>query len=192
MLDTKNSLIAESVLVNYQEYKLYYSDEKYKITIEHFGIFSQDLVNSLVEGNEQLMISQGETKQLRKRIFSILIEGLQNIRKHAEKDDLERQIAFIIIGKNEISFKVTFGNIIFQSECSDIISHIQYINTLSQQELKKFYIKELSENVFSKKGGAGLGFIIMRMKSNSELKFNVKKVNLDYALLSVEINLSKV
>jgi len=191
-LDTKSSLIAEDVLVNYQNCKSYYLTEKYKLTIEHFGVFSQDLVNSLVEGNELLMTSQGELKQFRKRVFSILIEGLQNIRKHAEKDDLERQLAFIIIGKNEISFKVTFGNIIFQSECSDIISHIQYINTLSQQELKKFYIKELSENVFSKKGGAGLGFIIMRMKSNSELKFNVKKVNLDYALLSVEINLSKV
>ena len=192
MLDTKNSLIAEDVLVNYQECKQHYSIEKFKVTIEHFGIFSQDLVNSLVEGNELLMTSQGELKLLRKRIFSILIEGLQNIRKHAEKDDLERQVAFLIIGKNEISYKITFGNIILQSESEEIQSHIEHINSLSSEDLKEFYIKELSENVFTKKGGAGLGFIIMRMKSNSELKFSIKKVNDEYAFLSVEINLSRI
>ncbi len=192
MLDTKNSLIAEDVLVNYQECKQHYSIEKFKVTIEYFGIFSQDLVNSLVEGNELLMTSQGELKLLRKRIFSILIEGLQNIRKHAEKDDLERQVAFLIIGKNEISYKITFGNIILQSESEEIQSHIEHINSLSSEDLKEFYIKELSENVFTKKGGAGLGFIIMRMKSNSELKFSIKKVNDEYAFLSVEINLSRI
>jgi hypothetical protein len=190
-LDTKSSLIAEDVLVNYQNCKSYYLTEKYKLTIEHFGVFSQDLVNSLVEGNELLMTSQGELKQLRKRVFSILIEGLQNIRKHAEKDDLERQVAFLIIGKNDISYRITFGNIILESEAKDITNQISHINSLSLSDLKSFYIKELSENVFSKKGGAGLGFIIMRMKSNSDLKFIVKKVNEEYSFLSVEINLTR-
>jgi hypothetical protein len=190
-LDTKSSLIAEDVLVNYQNCKSYYLTEKYKVTIEHFGVFSQDLVNSLVEGNELLMTSQGELKQLRKRVFSILIEGLQNIRKHAEKDDLERQVAFLIIGKNDISYRITFGNIILESETKDIINQISHINSLSLSDLKSFYIKELSENVLSKKGGAGLGFIIMRMKSNSDLKFNVKTVNEEYSFLSVEINLTR-
>ncbi len=190
-MDTKSSLIAEDVLVNYQNCKSYYLTEKYKVTIEHFGVFSQDLVNSLVEGNELLMTSQGELKQLRKRVFSILIEGLQNIRKHAEKDDLERQVAFLIIGKNDISYRITFGNIILESETKDIINQISHINSLSLSDLKSFYIKELSENVLSKKGGAGLGFIIMRMKSNSDLKFNVKTVNEEYSFLSVEINLTR-
>lgn len=190
-MDTKSSLIAEDVLVNYQNCKSYYLTEKYKLTIEHFGVFSQDLVNSLVEGNELLMTSQGELKQLRKRVFSILIEGLQNIRKHAEKDDLERQVAFLIIGKNDISYRITFGNIILESEAKDITNQISHINSLSLSDLKSFYIKELSENVFSKKGGAGLGFIIMRMKSNSDLKFIVKKVNEEYSFLSVEINLTR-
>ena len=177
--------------MNYQNCKSYYLTEKYKLTIEYFGVFSQDLVNSLVEGNELLMTSQGELKQLRKRVFSILIEGLQNIRKHAEKDDLERQVAFLIIGKNDISYRITFGNIILESEAKDITNQISHINSLSLSDLKSFYIKELSENVFSKKGGAGLGFIIMRMKSNSDLKFIVKKVNEEYSFLSVEINLTR-
>ena len=66
------------------------------------------------------------------------------------------------------------------------------INSLSPEDLRAFYLKELSENVLSKKGGAGLGFIIMRMKSNSELKFTINKLNDEFAFLSVEINLLKV
>ena len=50
MLDTKNSLIAEDVLVNYQECKQHYSIEKFKVTIEHFGIpnTTQNQANNLV------------------------------------------------------------------------------------------------------------------------------------------------
>ena len=191
-MDTKNSIIAESVLVKYHDCHSRYLTQKYKVTIEHFGVFSQDLVNSLVEGNELLMTSYGEQKQLRKRVFSILIEGLQNIRKHAEKDDLERQLAYLIIGKNDTSYKITFGNIIIDSESTEILNQILLINSLSPEDLRAFYLKELSENVLSKKGGAGLGFIIMRMKSNSELKFTINKLNDEFAFLSVEINLLKV
>ncbi|MBI1838085.1 MAG: hypothetical protein HYR91_12555 [Flavobacteriia bacterium] len=192
MIDTKNSLIAEDILVNYQEIKNNFSNDNLKIVVSHFGIFTQDLVNSLVEGNEILMTSIGDNKMIRKRVFSILIEGLQNIRKHGEQDDLQRQLGFLIIGKNEKIYKINFGNIISSEESSHISKQIEFINEQTSEEIKKFYIKELSENVFSKKGGAGLGFIIMKMKSNNKLISNIKKINDQFSFLSLETTLDRI
>ena len=64
----------------FREYLTSYKTEKNRsIVISHCGTFSQDLINSLVVRNEELMKCSGDKKAIVKRAFSILIEGLQNI-----------------------------------------------------------------------------------------------------------------
>ncbi|MBK9591434.1 MAG: hypothetical protein IPO32_07985 [Crocinitomicaceae bacterium] len=65
-----------------------------KIIVSHFGEFSQDLVNSLSTGIEDTMLESGDKKGVVKRMFSILVEGLQNIRIHGERDEDNNQISF--------------------------------------------------------------------------------------------------
>ena len=192
MLEVKDNPIAENVYSNFKYFSNEYLAEGFKINVSHFGVFSQDLVNSLVEGNETLMTSLGDFKQAKKRMFSILIEGLQNVRKHAAKDLFERQIAFLLIAKNELIYKVNFGNIILNKDVELIRNKIDYINSLSNENLKIYYLKELSENVFSEKNGAGLGFIIMKMKSDNLLNYKVDTIDSNYSFLSLEVLINKV
>jgi hypothetical protein len=42
------------------------------VLLSHFGIFSQDLINSIASSVEEVMISGGEIKKTVKRTFSIL------------------------------------------------------------------------------------------------------------------------
>lgn len=191
MIETQNmnSLIADQMLKIFQDYRQDYVESNYKVIVSHFGEFSQDLVNSLVESNDALMTSLGDSKIVRKRTFSILIEGLQNIRKHAEIDTNNKKVAFLIIAKSEQDYILNFGNIIFKTDSSEIINHINYINSLEEGNLKSFYLKELSENVLTQKGGAGLGFIIMKMKSGNELNPSIKALDDDKSLLSVEVKI---
>src|SRR5680860_576854 len=65
------------------------------IILSHFGEFSQDLVNSLSEGLEQIMRTNNVKKTIVKRMFSIMIEGLQNIRIHGAKDERGRQLGHL-------------------------------------------------------------------------------------------------
>ena len=103
----------------------YVSVENRVILISHCGVFSQDLINSLVEGNEELMSSVGDKKILIKRVFSILIEGLQNIRAHGEKDENGKQIAFVLIAKEKDTYKLNLGNIINSIDVHKFFSHIE-------------------------------------------------------------------
>ncbi len=192
-MEIKENLIADQIqqfFMNCME--RYVSVEKRVILISHCGVFSQDLINSLVEGNEELMSSVGDKKILIKRVFSILIEGLQNIRAHGEKDENGKQIAFVLIAKEKDTYKLNLGNIINSIDVHTIVSHIDNLNSLSPSNLKMLYTKVLTEDMFSEKGGAGLGFITMKMKSNNQLNYSITTLSESQSLFSVEVILDRI
>ena len=192
-MEIKENLIADQIQHFFMKcMERYVSIEKRVILISHCGVFSQDLINSLVEGNEELMSSVGDKKILIKRVFSILIEGLQNIRAHGEKDENGRQIAFVLIAKEKDTYKLNLGNIINSVDVHTIVSHIDNLNSLSPSNLKMLYTKVLTEDMFSEKGGAGLGFITMKMKSNNQLNYTITTLSETQSLFSVEVILDRI
>ena len=163
-----------------------------KIIVSHFGEFSQDLVNSLSTSIEDMMIESGDKKGVVKRMFSILVEGLQNIRIHGERDEDGNQISFLIVLQNEDHYKVTFGNLIKADNVPGIIKRIDELNEMDNGEVKELYMDVLSNGIMSQKGGAGLGFITMSLKSKNKLGYISEKVSDDLVFFSVKIHLDRV
>ena len=54
------------------------------------------------------------------------------------------------------------------------------------------YTKVLTEDMFSEKGGAGLGFITMKMKSNNQLNYSITTLSESQSLFSVEVILDRI
>ena len=169
----------------------YTSVENRAILISHCGTFSQDLINSLVQGNEELMNSVGDKKILIKRVFSILIEGLQNIRAHGEKDEEDKQLGFVLIAKEKDTYKINFANLIKTADVEFLTKHIDKLNMLAAGDIKMLYTKVLTEDMFSAKGGAGLGFITMKMKSNNPLNYTIVALTDTLSMFSVEVLLDR-
>lgn len=191
-MEIKESLMAQQIKQYFQDcQKKYISVENRAILISHCGTFSQDLINSLVQGNEELMNSVGDKKILIKRVFSILIEGLQNIRAHGETDEEDKQLGFVLIAKEKDTYKINFGNIIKTSDIEFLTKHIDKLNVLSAGDIKMLYTKVLTEDMFSAKGGAGLGFITMKMKSNNLLNYEISQLTDSLSLFSVEVLLDR-
>ncbi len=161
------------------------------ILVSHFGNFSQNLVASLSEGIEELLISVGDKRMVIKRMFSILIEGLQNVRLHGEYDDQNRQLAYLLISSTKTSYKITMANLVKSEDVNNIISFIDRINNFSDENLKATYLAVLSNEFLTKKGGAGLGFITTRRKSSNSLLYDFYEVSDDKQLFSLEIILDR-
>jgi hypothetical protein len=53
-------------------------------------------------------------------------------------------------------------------------------------------MKVLSEGILSNKGGAGLGFITMRMKAKSNLNFHFQKVSEDKSVFTFELIIKRL
>jgi hypothetical protein len=192
-MSNSNIEISTQVKSTYQRiYEAVSSVDDGSIVIAHFGRFSQDLVNSISEGVENILISNDVKKGIIKRMFSILIEGLQNIRIHGGTDPQDNQVGHIIVLRNGDSFKVSFGSYATDEDKSFLTKHLDELNTKSLEEVKEFYLKVLSNGLISNKGGAGLGFITIALKSKSTIDYNfypTNNKNLHYFEFSVDLNI---
>jgi hypothetical protein len=166
----------------------YASRENGVIILSHFGEFSQDLVNSLSEGLEQIMRTNNVKKTIVKRMFSIMIEGLQNIRIHGAKDEKGRQLGHVIVTDYNNEYTISFGNLSNKDKKKFLTDHIKSLNEMDIDEVKEYYLKVLGNGVLSEKGGAGLGFITMCLKSKSKLKRQF--FELDNGQLFFEVSMS--
>ena len=176
----------------YQEiYGNYNISMNKKIIVSHFGEFSQDLVNSISNGVEEAMLEAGDRKGTVKRMFSILVEGLQNIRLHGEKDEDGNQASFLLIGQDDGEYLVTLANLIYNTNRQVIEDRLSEINSYDEKQVKSLYMEVLTNGIISNKGGAGLGFITMAMKSKNKLNFNMHQINDSLSCFSIEIKIDR-
>lgn len=191
MIESLHSAIATDAKAIFKSRKEQLSKEGFSVAVSHFGVFSQDLINSLSSGVEDLLISSGDKKHIVKRMFSILIEGLQNVRIHGEKDQYDKQIGFLQIAKCDQFYKVIFGNILSANDKEALTHYLNNINEMSEAELKEMYLDVLSMGYLSQKGGAGLGFITMKLKSANKMKFDIESISDNKFFFCIEVKLER-
>lgn len=118
---------------------------------------------------------------LQKRIYYIMVEGLQNITHHQEEvannKESEDYPGIFAIQKNGDKYYISTGNVISNSKIDDLKSKLDVINSLTPDELKKFHREILSNGSISDKGGAGLGLIEMSRKSGNKLLYSFEKLD---------------
>lgn len=176
----------------YQEiYGEYNTKSNKKIIVSHFGEFSQDLVNSISNAVEEKMLEANDKKGNVKRMFSILVEGLQNVRLHGEKDDTNHQTSFLIIGQDENEYLVTLANLILNTNRATIEERLHQINAYNEAEVKQLYMDVLTNGIISNKGGAGLGFITMAMKSKNKLNYKIEEINDRISCFTLEVKIDR-
>jgi hypothetical protein len=129
---------------------------------------------------------------VRKRVFHIMIECLQNVTKHSDdfdKDDRQIGNGLFIVGQNTDSFYVVTGNLIHNEKIKSFEEKLTIINQSDPAELKRIFLKQMMEGNLTEKGGAGLGLIDIARKSGRKLFYHFVPYdnNLHYFLLAVSI-----
>lgn len=157
-----------------------------KIIVSHIGELDQDKVNTISTLVETQMEYLGVSKNAIKKIFNIVIETLQNICIHGEKDNNGYQMTYFIIGKYNNEFTICSGNIVNNNVAERLNKRLNAIKSLSDSDLKRQYMDVLSNGELSAKGGAGLGFLTIALKSNNNIDFDFETLNKEYSLFSLQ------
>ena len=166
--------------------KAAYTGADQKIIVSHVGELDQDKVNTISSMVETQMEHMGVSKSAIKKIFNIVIEALQNICLHGEKDNNGYQMTYFIIGKSNNEFTIYSGNIVTNNVAEDLNKRLNTVKSLSDTELKKRYLDVLSNGELSAKGGAGLGFLTIALKSQNNIDFDFEMLNKEYSLFSLQ------
>jgi len=166
--------------------KAAYTGDDKKILVSHVGELDQDKVNTISSLVETQMENLGVSKSAVKKIFNIVIETLQNICLHGEKDNNGYQMTYFIIGKNQNEFTIFSGNIITNIGAEKLNIRLNSVKSLNDVELKKQYMEVLSNGELSAKGGAGLGFLTIALKSGNNMDFEFQVLNKEYSLFTLQ------
>jgi hypothetical protein len=152
--------------------ELFMSMSKYDMNYLYFGDFSPELTNSILSFAESSMDTMGESTKIRKKVYFIMVESLQNITRHqaSNEGDSLQEGYFIIQGINNGYF-ITSCNTIENGFVRSLQSKLDMVNSLDQENLKQYSSEILQAGEISKKGGAGLGLIEMARKSGNKLEY---------------------
>lgn len=184
--------VAEICNLKFEDFKKIHSIDESDVFVSYFGELSQGMVNEISIETEEKMINSGDKKVVVKKAFNILVEGLQNIRLHGGRDSNNVQTSCLVIVQNKKNYKILFGNLIPNNIIKLISSKIELINSSNLDQIKEMYVATLTNGIISKKGGAGLGFITMAMKSKNNLDFNFEAIDSEISCFSVELTLNRV
>jgi hypothetical protein len=172
-----------------------YFDEltKGKVILAYQGEISTEIINSLLEKAEKELINIDESSKIRKRIYNIMVESLQNLFHHADDIPEDFKIAYdekfgmIVVAKYDDHYKVTTGNYIKSDKIKFLKDKIDKINSLSQEELKEMYKFILNHQKLSAKGGGGLGLVDIARKTKKKMEYNFLNHDNEYYFFSFSI-----
>lgn len=163
------------------------------IVLAYKGAVSEELFDSILQLAENKLDKIELHTKLKKKVFNILVEILQNVYHHfeerKEKKEGEKSIIFMLY-KEDFGYRIISGNHIFTSEVGTLKNRIDFINNMSNEELKSVYRDRLSKGEVSKKGGAGLGMLDIVRKSGEKIDYNFQKIDGRYSFFSLEIRVS--
>lgn len=156
------------------------------------GKLSHDILKTFTAMAEQKVMLGCENTAVRKRLFHVMVELLQNITKHS--DDFEEDgvgNGIFVIGEKKEAYYVITGNIINEDNIPKLKAHIEKINTLSKEELNELHKTQMRDGELSDKGTAGLGLIDMVRKTQEKLIYQFERINSDKQFYIVKVTIDK-
>jgi hypothetical protein len=156
-------------------FDLYDSMERKNIMLSFKGDMSSDLLTSILQVVENKLDRFGESARVKKRIFNILVECLQNLHHHIDTPpqgtDKDTPSVIVMVAKNVTGYSVITGNFILDGNADVLRGRLEEINSMERQEVKALYKSVLADGKMSEKGGGGLGMIDIARKSGEKLDY---------------------
>jgi hypothetical protein len=115
-----------------------------------------------------------------KRLFMFVLESLQNIAKHGDREHHGR-MSMVTYSRTDDGYTITTGNVIASDHVQGLKKRLDEVNKLEIKDIKDLYRQILNTSEFSKKGGAGLGLIEMAIKTGNKLDYDFVPLNGDFS-----------
>ena len=180
--------LASMVKFNVEEY--FSTCKGWQVLMRYAGAISEKEVDAaLVEVDRRLEASY--PLPFARRVYNVLVEDLQNLFHHADffppdvLPERERQLAksfgLFCVGLADGECRILTGNFIRPSEKEAICSRVD------SEALRDYYRQVLNNEVYSAKGGGGLGLIEIARKSRQKLRYRFYPVEAGYLFYLLEV-----
>lgn len=166
------------------------------IMLSFKGEVTSDLLTSILQIMESKMEVLDESPKIKKKVYNILVECLQNLYHHIDEDDTltaanEKSALFMIRKSDEGDYSIMTGNYIANENVNYLKSKLDKINSMDKEELKDYYKEVLNNGEMSAKGGGGLGMIDIARKSGRKLDYSFVNIDTKFSFFSLIVNIAQ-
>jgi len=175
-------------------YDLHRTMMSQKLILVYQGDFTQESTKSILSMAERNLDSSGEESNIKRKVFNVMVEALQNIVKHSDElvdGQMRSHAAIFLIGKEANRYCIMSGNPIQKKNVESLNKKLEHINSLDKDGLKDLYKEIIKNTTISDKGGAGLGFVDMARKSGEKLEFSFPEMSADYCFFCLKVNVPR-
>ncbi len=163
------------------------------VILYYKGNVDSDVINHVLDTVEYKLVEVNEQAKLRKKVYNVLVESLQNLYHHVDKvpEDFEDQksekFGLLKIEKVGGGYKIITGNFVRTDHVELLEEKINKINKSSHEEIKELYKFILNHQRISEKGGGGLGLVDIARKTGNKLVYTFKQYNETYSFFYLDI-----
>lgn len=169
-----------------------FESDNEQLLMNFFGAISDDLIHSLGQAMEDLLISYSISKKQINKLFSILVEGLKNIVLYGDQNSFNEKIGFVVVLKTATSFKVLFGNPISDKVKPVLADYLFIISQLNDEELKNKYLETLESTFVKDVRTSGVGLLVMAMKSDFGINYHFNQLENHRFIFTTEVIVKKM
>jgi hypothetical protein len=161
------------------------------------GNIDSDVINHVLDTVEDKMVQVNEQSKLRKKVYNVLVESLQNLYHHVDKvpedyeDQTSEKFGILVVQKVDNGYKIITGNFVNSENVEKLEEKIKRINRSSHEEIKELYKFILNHQRISAKGGGGLGLVDIARKTGNKLEYAFKEYNDKYSFFYLNILVSE-
>ncbi len=169
--------------------------ERNNILLSFKGEITSDLLTSILGIMESKMENMQEEPKIRKKVYNVLVECLQNLYHHLDEvsellESDKIRSAIFTIGKVDNKYSIITGNYILNENIHGLRKRLDEVNSLNKEELKEYYKRVLNNGEMSLKGGGGLGMIDIARKTGEKLEYNFLEIDNKVSFFTLNIKVS--
>ena len=115
------------------------------VIFSYKGDISSGVINHILDSVERMSNQSDDSSRIRKRVYNVLVESLQNLYHHVDKlpDDYQgervERFGLIVVSRNNSGYTITSGNFILNSKVTALGNKIDRINNSTADDIKELY-----------------------------------------------------
>ena len=161
--------------------------------LEYTGQVDYKIIDQLLKKLKKSQEFINLDKTTGKRVYAILVECLENIAKHSVKKsdgDIKIQPAIFVRKLND-RIVIKAANPVAIDKTGELIRRLNQVNYLEEKVLGTLYENKINKVSDQEGNGAGLGFMLMKLKSGNKITYKFTRIDNDYTYFELKISVNE-
>ena len=124
---------------------------------------------------------------LKKRLYAVMVECIENLMRYAANKVKNNFQPTVSLEEADTMYRVFTSNLISNSNLGLLEDKLKKIVRSNREQLQEMYEEQINKETNTSRIGAGLGFMIMSLKSDRPIEYSFKKISDEFSIFELSV-----